>query len=459
MSVLLPRPACSPNGKAIPRHEPVSRADNLAVVHSVYQAFRDVRQLRSAWNDLAVRAGDLLCSFDWCELWWKYFGGGRQLGIHVLHVGHRLVAVLPLFRETICPAGVWLRIVRVVGCDAALGATGLAIEPAYAEQFTQMLLNRLDEQWTWDVLQMAPLRSYAVVAEPIAQSSARHPRVQAVIIGRHDGWDTLFHLPGTYEQFVTSIPTDARRDTPRRERRLRENHQVEVSTISSPEQLDPAMDALIQLHQKQWTGKGLCGHLGRPCVQQFHRDLARRLLGTGQLALLTLKVDGRIVAATYGYCFGDRTHHLIVGNSQDELLQRYALGKVMYGYRIRHAIAHGSRVLEDGRGIFWHKLDLGGKLYGGRSLVVVRRGRGVRLRFWLALRAAYLVHGLYSRIWLDRIVPRLGMRAQERPFYQRWRWLAQLFRQTHLRLFGGPILQETRCLEPLPASPARPVNP
>ena len=360
-----------------------TQAGQSALTHKVYSVFEDTLRLKDAWNDLALRAGDILCSYDWCEVWWKHFGRGRQLEIHTLHDADRLVAVLPLFRETIRPGGVWLRTVRVVGCDYTVTAVGLAIEPAYAEVFTRMLLDRLDQGGTWDMLEMAPLRSYAAVIEPVAQACARDSHVQTAIIGRNDGWDTLFDLPGTYEQFMASLSSGARNDTSRRERRLRENHQVEVSAVASPEQVQPAMDALIQLHQRHWISRGWPGHFGRSSVQQFHRDLAQRLLGTGQLALMTLRVDGHIVAATYGYCFGRRTHNLIVGNRHDRQWQRYGLGKIMYGYLIRHAMAQGSSLLEDGRGIFGHKLDLGGRLYGGRSLVVIRRGWSTRLRFWL----------------------------------------------------------------------------
>ena len=434
-----------------------TQAGQPALMHNVYDTFEKTAHLKDAWNDLADRAGDILCSFDWCEVWWQHFGQGRQLEIHTLHDGGRLVAVLPLFRETIRPGWVWLRTVRVVGCDYTVTAVGLAIEPAYAERFTGMVLDRLGQGGAWDMLEMAPLRSYAAVVEPMAQSCAKDSHVQAAIIGRHDGWDTLFQLPDTYEEFLASLPSSARNDTARRERRLREQYKVEFSTVTRAEQVQPAMDALIELHQKHWMDKGRPGHFVRLSVQQFHRDLAQRLLERGQLALLTLKANGRIVAATYGYSFGQRTHNLIVGNCHDRPWQRYGLGKIMYDHLFRHAMAQGSHVLEDGRGIFEHKLNLGGKLYGGRSLVVICRGWSTRLRFWMALRTAYAIHLLYSRIWLDTIAPRLRILPMERPFYLRHRVLAQLFRRTRFRLFGGPVLQETRCLEsPPPGSLGKP---
>ena len=111
-----------------------------ALEHRVYGSFEEVQALREAWNDLASRTGDILCSFDWCEVWWKHFNRWRRLEIHALFEGPRLVAVLPLFRETIRPGGVWLRTVRALGCDYTITTVGLAIEAGYAARFLETLV-------------------------------------------------------------------------------------------------------------------------------------------------------------------------------------------------------------------------------------------------------------------------------------------------------------------------------
>ena len=304
------------------------KATQETLKHRIYGSFQEVSELRSEWNDLAARAGDILCSYDWCEVWWKYFSRWRQLEIHTLHDGPRLVAVLPLFRETIRPGGVRLRVVWVVGCDYTVHTVGLAIEPAYAEGFTQMVLDRLGQNGPWDIFQIHSLRSYAAVCEKVGEACANHTDVQTVIIGRRDIWCTLLDLPGTYEAFLASLSGNARNDTRRRERRLREHHQVEVETVVRPEQVQPAMDALIRLHQSYWTHKGQPGQLRELPVQQFHRELAQRLVATGQLVLLMLKVDGQIGAATYGYRFGRQTHGLFRGMRDDEQWKEYSLGRI-----------------------------------------------------------------------------------------------------------------------------------
>lgn len=432
----------------LPIRFPAGRDQTLS--YRVWTCFEDLAHLKDEWNDLSVRAGDVLCSYDWCELWWKHFCRWRQLEIHTLHDQGRLVAVLPLFCETIHPGGVRLRTVRVLGCDYTIGIAGLAIEPAYAERFTGMVLESLDRSGPWDMLEMAPLRSYTRVVDPIAQACSRHSSVQTVILGKSDGWDTAFHLPGTYEAFENALTSKVRSDTRRRERKLRETHRVEFAAAASPDQIGPALEALIDLHQKTWIGRGQPGQLRDLPVRQFHHELAQRLSRTGQLVLLTLKVDDQIVSAGYGYRHGRRIHLLFVGHSYEERWQEYGLGRMMHCHVIRHAIEHGCTMLEDGRGIFDYKLRLGGILYGERSLVALHRGWSTRLRFWTSLRAAYVIQVLYSRLWIDTVAPRLGIKPEMRHFNQRYYVLAQLFRRTRFRLLGGPAILETRCLQQAP---------
>lgn len=418
--------------------------------YRLYHSFEEVEHLKNAWNELAVRAGDILSSFDYCQLWWKYFGRWRSLEIHTLQQDGQLLAVLPLFRETIRPGGVPLRTVRGLGCDYTITTVGLAIEPAWAQLFMQRVLEGLEEGGPWDMLELAPLRSYAGVIEPMAQVCLDDPRIQTVILGTNDGWDIAWDLPNTYEEFHQQLSRNVRHDTSRRERRIKESHKVEFSVVTRPEDVQPAMDALIQLHQGQWTAKGECGQFGWPAVQQFHRELAQRLMEAGRLVLLTMKVDDEVVVVKYGCRFGCRTHALIAGQSNDRKWNEYSLGRLMHCYQIRHAIEQGSTVFESGHGVFGHKLSMGGKLYGARSFVAIHRGWVSRLRFWLALRAGYAVNVLYSRVWTDMIASRIGLSPKDRHFHKRVWVLAQLFRRVQFRLFGGPKLLQKQSIEQVP---------
>lgn len=419
--------------------------------HTVYGSFAEVEHLQKAWNDLARRVGDMFASYDWCQTWWQHFGHKRRLEIHTLHDGDRLVAVLPVFREVLLVSCVCLHVVRLLACDYASDAAGLAIEPQYADSFLNAVLASLTSRGHWDILHLGPLRSYCTVTEQICATCAASTLVQAVIRGRQDNWATLFDLAPNFDGYMQSLPRRDRHDTLRRERRLREAHDVSICLAQTPQEVRDGMEAVIRLHQTLCNGKGQPGHFGTwPSQAQFHRDIAQRMLANDQLLLLTLRADGQIVGAAYGYHFGPRTHSLMRGYCNQGPWRSFSLGRFLHCQVVHTAIQRGSNVLESGRGVFDYKLRLGGQLHGERSLTIVRRGWKSRLRFWAALRIAYLLHVAYARIWLDTVAPRLRLKPTLRHSYARLSFLAQLFRRARFHLFGQPSVQEACCPEPAP---------
>ena len=122
----------------------------------------------------------------------------------------------------------------------------------------------------------------------------------------------------------------------------------------------------------------------------------------------------------------------------------------MYSHLIRAAIASGSHMLEDGRGLFEHKLQA--RQQALRGMVPGSRSAGLEhaAAVLAALRTAYVIHILYSRIWVDMVARRLSIRPKGSHFHVRNWMLAQMFRRAHPRLFGGPKVVEARCVEAAP---------
>lgn len=426
-------------------------------VHAVHASFAALAPMQTAWDDLAGRDGDLFGSFDWCRIWWQHYGHGRQLEIHALHAAGRLVGVLPLFRETLPLGGAFLRVVRLVGCDHTLDAAGLAIEPTYADVFLQHVLDTLDERGAWDLLHFGPLRNYMTVSEPIRNAAARHPRVQAVIHGVCDNWITQFDLPATYDDYLAGLQRMDRRNLTRRERNLQTEHEARFVTARGDDQVRSSMDALVALHKQLWVGKGHQGVFGDwPAYESFHRELAQCFARRDQLALVRIDAAGQPIAATYGYHFGPRTHTMITGYIDEPPWRSFGMGRLLHSLITRESITHGAAAMDDGRGVFEHKLRFGGTLQGERSVAILRKGASCRFRFWLALRAAYLQHVLYCRLWFDRLAPRLGRRRPLRHAYIRSSFLAQLFRRVRFGLFRGPAVYEAQHLPLPPQAPASP---
>ena len=387
----------------------------------------------------AAREGDLFASFDWGQTWWHHYGQNRRLHIHIVHKGGEIVAVLPLFSETLRPLGMPLRVVRLVGCDHVLTPAGLAIRPDCVEVVVGLLLDWLERHERWDLLHLGPLQSYVGITRLMQQALGASPVVEEVLASERDSCVTAYDLPDTYVKYLANLQGSERRNILRCERNVSADHNLQVDCPTEDQDARQAMTALVQLHQCLWTGKGKLGQFKDwPDYESFHDKMAQRLMQTGRLVLVTLKADGRIVGVEYGYHFGTRTHALIRGYCDEPQWRSYSIGRMLHCHMVQQAISRGATLMDDGRGCFEYKRRLGGQLRFERCLAVMRRGRGTRLRLWLALRAAWLVHAVYDRTWFDLLRPWLHLPARPlRRSYIRMSFLAQLFKRSRLPLRHG----------------------
>ena len=76
-------------------------------------SFHDAESYRAAWNDLVLRAGaDVYQTFEWCSIWWKYYGTKRQLHLILAFQGNDLIGIVPAFTESLWLGPLNLRVAK-----------------------------------------------------------------------------------------------------------------------------------------------------------------------------------------------------------------------------------------------------------------------------------------------------------------------------------------------------------
>jgi len=83
-----------------------------------YRDFEACSGIREEW-DFLVEAleGEIFLTYDWCRVWWKYYGKGRKLLILVFRCQGKVVGLLPVFHERIWLGPLSSRVVKIVGTD------------------------------------------------------------------------------------------------------------------------------------------------------------------------------------------------------------------------------------------------------------------------------------------------------------------------------------------------------
>jgi CelD/BcsL family acetyltransferase involved in cellulose biosynthesis len=138
----------------------------------------------------------------------------------------------------------------------------------------------------------------------------------------------------TWEQFLESRSANFRGQVRRRERNLTRRHAVRYRLATDPERLDEDLGILFDLRKAT---------LGRTDFsdphQPFHRDFAARALERGWLRLWLMEVDGRPVAAWYGFRFEDVECYYQAG--RDPSWNDYSVGFVLLAHSMREAFNDG----------------------------------------------------------------------------------------------------------------------
>mgnify|MGYP001260821810 CR=1 FL=1 len=392
----------------------------LSATHVVYSDYDGAAGIAVEWDDLASRVGsDVYSTYDWCRVWWEFYGAGRQLMIVLVRKGDRLVSVMPLFHETLFSGGLPLRTVRIVGCDHTVSTCNVVCESGSERDAAEALARALEEtRFPWDVIQLADFPAYARDTDVFAKALGKAFAGCNVTV-KAGGEHTFFPLPATFDEYLASLSKKERSHVRRDERTLAEGHEVVFSVESSPAALPEAFQEFVDAHQSQWRARGRLGHFDDwPRAREFHRNVVAALAKNSRVFIAALKVDGETVAHRYCLRFGRFLHAFLTGREKDDVLGGVNLVRLSFARLIGYAIDDKVDTIDAMRGYYDYKLKAGGTLGRLQSITVRRRGMLSGLRFALARLSGWLINKAYYRLWFIRIAPRIGLGG--RPLWETW---------------------------------------
>ncbi len=372
-----------------------------------YRSFEEVQSLREQWDSLVERLdGDIFSSFDWCFIWWKYFGEGRQLEIYIATSGDEIVAVLPLFREMIHWGPFSLRVIRMIGSDHCGARCNLVVDHQYIIPVTNALMKNLDCNGGWDVFHIGYLLDYFQTSQSFVDALQHCEETGRVDFNDNVYTNMVFNIPDTFEKYLKNLSLKERRNIRRDERQLKQMVPVVSHQPVDKSELNHAFSRLISLHYQYWLGRGKLGHFGDwPKVEQFHRDLAEVLLDKGRLVFVEVLTNGKLQATEYGVRFGKRVHWIIGARSQN------TTSRIGFCALLRLAIQMGATQIDALIGHYDYKRRLGAKVTYLKAITVFPRNRTSYLRFHLFKCVTWLICLVYFRIWFWRFAPFLRRKS------------------------------------------------
>ncbi len=177
-------------------------------------------------------------------------------------------------------------------------------------------------------------------------------------------------LGRNWEMYLAGRSANFRQQVRRRERRLAREHVLTFRLADDASRLDDELTLLFRLHAARW-GEGTSAFLR---WQLFHREFARIALERGWLRLWFLELDGRTVAAWYGFRFGEAESYYQAGRDPDRGDE--SVGFVLLAHSIREAANDGMREYRFLRGGEPYKLRFADADPGLDTVTLARGPRG-----------------------------------------------------------------------------------
>jgi CelD/BcsL family acetyltransferase involved in cellulose biosynthesis len=310
--------------------------------------------LREEWTNLAEQGQNVFATWEFAATWWDHFGAGRRLvTIACRDPGGDLFAVLPLYFWRRRP----LRVLRFVG-NGAGDILGPVCRPERADDAARSLRRLLEvAPWDWDFF----------VGENLPGEQGWREQLGGHLI-RREG-NPVLRAPDGFEAFLARRTPNFRSAVRRGERRLARRYQVRFR-LSDSTTLEADLDALFRLHQARFGDQSSFGG-GRTA---FHRAFARHARERRWLRLWILELDGRPVAAQYGFRFGGVESFYQSG--RDPRFRRESLGMTLLSHAIRAAADEGVREFALLRGHEPYKYRFATEDRGLHSVCVTRGSAG-----------------------------------------------------------------------------------
>jgi CelD/BcsL family acetyltransferase involved in cellulose biosynthesis len=309
--------------------------------------------LREPWTALGDRSGNIFSTWEWATTWWRHYGAERPLQLATLHdESDRPVAILPLYQAFRRP----VRIARFVGHGAAdqLGPVCAPTESGVIEA-----LAGSGHELGWDVLLADRLPGDSGWGAAIGGKTLTHESSPVIDVAGL-----------TWDDYLARRSSNFRSQVRRKERKLERDHGMTYRlSDGGPEQLSRDLDALFELHRARWREEGSGAF--EDTREAFHRDFASVAAERGWLRLWLAEVDGKPIAAWYGFRFAGADWYYQFG--RDPEWDRSSVGLVLLAHTVRDAIEAGQRE---------YKLLRGGEGYkdrfatGDAGLDTIAAGRG-----------------------------------------------------------------------------------
>ncbi len=380
----------------------------------VFDNFDELAPIQQEWDNFVESVGaEIFLTYDWCRVWWKYYGKNRSLRIFVFRYEGALVGIIPLFLEKIWLGPISVRVVKIVGSDFTIAQFSLPIHNKHIKEVIQKFYELVSSEHNWDIIHIGPIAGlYATCGELKDTFSEFFGNSNYVSIA-NKSVQTYFELSSSWDEQVSKLRKKEREKFRRNYRKIKSGNLSLSSCFSTEKDFEDVFRDFVEMHQYHWQKLDRGGHFcDWPDAICFHREVAEAQLKHNRLRLFKVSLCNLPVGYQYGYKFGDKYFSLLGARSDDSNLSQFSLGKILFAEQSKHAIAENAQYIDSMQGRYEHKLRFGGQLFPVKSIYIYPVRLGMLLRLFIFRALARLLDVCYYKIWFCRIAPILPFKRK-----------------------------------------------
>jgi len=307
---------------------------HVAVVHSE----EEFDALQNDWDELVDNSNQCVyfLRWSWNRLWWKAYAPleGRLYLVVCRDQSGQLVGLAPLYwRRASTPTIPSLNELLFLGTGIPIISSehlDLITRRGYEQQVAEAVAETVLQDRSVDRLWLSeiPITSIALPHFRRAIGEQHH----LTICNRSHYVDTRM----SWDEFKDTLGRASRTKLSRSTRRLDRLGTCEFHFVETQEELEPAMNDLVRLHQARWRSKGERGSFAMGSFERFLKEAMQSTLDDGRLRLWTLALNGETAAVLLAFLDNGVAHYFQGGF--DPKYARDSLGTVMFGLCIRACI-------------------------------------------------------------------------------------------------------------------------
>lgn len=406
-------------------HVPDSNELNAAegITCLVYSSFEEAKELQKLWDSFVAEAGgDIFLTYDWCRIWWKYYGGkNRILKVFVFSQSGKIVGVIPLFFEKLWMGLVYVRVIKFVGSDYSSKPFNLPVRTDCIFSVIQKLLEVVSE-YKWDVIHIGWIAGLYADFNRLLEACHNCPEKHYHVEVKENTVQMYVKLAEDWNSHLNTLKSRQRRNIRRSYKEIlktaKERNAPFTSSHVSSDRFNEAFDDFVKMHQSHWQGLGRLGHFGDwPLSMEFHKEVAAAQMQHGRLRFLEMKLGDFHIGYNYTYKFGNQ--YLAVLNARvlstelPGVHRVVSTGHILYGEQVKNAIKENIAYVNLMRGKAEFKFLQGGRAFPVRSIYISKVNISAFMRVKALKLYAKILNTLYYKLWFCRIAPRTGTRRKQ----------------------------------------------